>query len=130
MSMSDPIADLLTRIRNSQAVKKKQIEIPASKIKAAIAKILQKEGYITSYSVSEGIKPILTIILKYYNGKPIISEIKRVSRPGLRVYKTRDDLPKVLGGLGIAIMSTSKGLMTGRKAYSTGHGGEWLCFVS
>lgn len=130
MSMSDPIADMLTRIRNGQAVRKKQVEMPASKTKIAIAKLLLEEGYITNYSVSEGVKAVLTITLKYYQNKPVISNIKRVSRPGLRIYKAKDELPTVLGGLGVAIISTSKGLMVDRKAHAEGHGGEVLCFVS
>jgi small subunit ribosomal protein S8 len=129
MSMSDPIADMLTRVRNAGAVRKKQVEIPASKIKIAIAQILKEEGYITEYSVSSEVKPVLTMALKYYMGKQVISEIKRVSRPGLRIYKGKNELPKVLGGLGIAIISTSKGLMTDRKARAEGQGGEVLCFV-
>lgn len=130
MSMSDPIADMLTRIRNGQAVRKKQVEMPASKTKIAIAKLLLEEGYITDYSVLEGVKAVLTITLKYYQNQPVISEIKRVSRPGLRIYKAKDELPTILGGLGIAIISTSKGLMIDRKARAEGHGGEVLCFVS
>jgi small subunit ribosomal protein S8 len=130
MSMSDPIADMLTRIRNAEAVRKKQVEMPASKAKTGIAQILKEEGYISDYSVSEGVKPVLTIILKYYESKPVISQLKRVSRPGLRIYKTKDKLPQVLGGLGVAIISTSKGLMTDRQARIEGHGGEVLCFVS
>ncbi|OAD19574.1 30S ribosomal protein S8 [Candidatus Thiomargarita nelsonii] len=130
MSMSDPIADLLTRIRNAEAVRKKQVEMPASTVRAGIANLLKEEGYITDYSLSEGVKPVLTIILKYYEGKPVISQLKRVSRPGLRIYKAKDKLPQVLGGLGVAIISTSKGLMTDRQARIEGHGGEVLCFVS
>jgi len=130
MSMSDPIADLLTRVRNGGAVRKKQVEMPASKVKKALAKLLLDEGYITDYSISEGVKPKLTLVLKYYQGKQVISEIKRVSRPGLRIYKAKDDLPLVMGGLGVAIISTSKGLMTDQQARVEGHGGEVLCFVS
>jgi len=130
MSMSDPIADMLTRIRNAEAVRKKQVEMPASTVRAGIANLLKEEGYITDYSLSEGVKPVLTIILKYYEGKPVISQLKRVSRPGLRIYKAKDKLPQVLGGLGVAIISTSKGLMTDRQARIEGHGGEVLCFVS
>lgn len=129
MSMSDPIADMLTRVRNAGAVRKKKVEMPASKIKIAIAKILKEEGYITEYSVSSEVKPVLTITLKYYMGKQVISEIKRVSRPGLRIYKGKNELPKVLGGLGIAIISTSKGLMTDRQALAEDQGGEVLCLV-
>ena len=130
MSMSDPIADQLTRIRNAAAIRKKQVEMPSSKKKMALAKILKDEGYIKDYSVSGETKPVLTIDLKYYEGKSVIAEIKRVSRPGLRVYKPKKDLPKVLNGLGVAIISTSKGLMTDRQARTEGHGGEILCFVS
>lgn len=130
MSMSDPIADMLTRIRNAQAVRKKEVVIPSSKIKIEIAKILKEEGYIIDYSVSEDLKAALTIILKYYEGKPVIAEIKRVSKPGLRIYKAKDELPKILGGLGIAMISTSKGLMTDRNARLAGHGGEVICTVS
>jgi len=130
MSLSDPIADMLTRIRNGHAIRKQQVEMSTSKIKTAIAQILKEEGYITDYSVSEGIKAILTITLKYYEGRPVISKIKRSSRPGLRIYKSKDDLPQVLGGLGIAIISTSKGLLTDRRARLEGHGGEVLCLVS
>lgn len=130
MSMSDPIADLLTRIRNAEAVRKKQVEIPASKIKVGIAKILKDEGYIADYSVSEDIKPVLTVISKYYEGKPVISMLKRVSKPALRIYKAKNELPQVLSGLGIAIISTSRGLMTDRQARVDGHGGEVLCYVS
>ena len=130
MSMSDPIADMLTRIRNAGAVRFQQVEMPASKAKAAIAKILKDEGYIIDYSVGEGLKAVLTVTLKYYQGKLVISEIKRVSKPSLRIYKATGDLPKVLGGLGIAVISTSKGLMTDRQARKEGHGGEVLCYVS
>jgi small subunit ribosomal protein S8 len=128
--MSDPIADMLTRIRNAQAVTKKEVAIPNAKIKIEIAKILKEEGYIIDYSVSNDLKAVLTIILKYYEGKPVISNIQRVSTPGLRIYKAKDDLPKVLAGLGIAIISTSKGLMTDRNARLAGHGGEIICTVS
>ncbi len=130
MSMSDPIADMLTRIRNAQAVTKKEVAIPNAKIKIEIAKILKEEGYIIDYSVSNDLKAILTIILKYYEDKPVISTIQRVSTPGLRIYKNKDDLPKILAGLGIAIISTSKGLMTDRSARHAGHGGEIICTVS
>ena len=128
--LTDPIADMLTRIRNAQAVTKKEVAIPNAKIKIEIAKILKEEGYITDYSVSDDLKAVLTIILKYYEGKPVISNIQRVSTPGLRIYKTKDDLPKILAGLGIAIISTSKGLMTDRNARLAGHGGEVICTVS
>ena len=130
MSMSDPIADLLTRIRNAQMAKLPTVGIPSSKIKIAIAKVLQDEGYITSYQVEEnGGKPNLNIELKYFQGKPVIEEIKRASRPGLRSYKSKEDLPKVRAGLGISIMSTNKGLMTETQARAAGIGGEVLCTV-
>jgi len=129
MSMTDPIADMLTRIRNGQAARKQQVVMPSSKMKCAIAQVLKTEGYITDYQVVEGVKPTLTVVLKYYQGKPVISLLKRVSQPGLRIYKPKDELPKVNGGLGIAVVSTSKGLMTDRSARSAGHGGEILCFV-
>ncbi len=127
--MTDPIADMLTRIRNGGAVCKKQVEMPASKVKKALAKLLLDEGYIADYSVSEGVKSKLTITLKYYEGKQVIFDIKRVSRPGARIYKAMSDLPYVMGGLGVAVISTSKGLMTDRQARVEGHGGEVLCFV-
>lgn len=130
MSMSDPIADMLTRVRNGQAARKKVVEMPASKTKLAIAQLLKAEGYILDYSVSAEIKPVLNIVLKYYQGKAVIADIKRVSRPGLRIYKPKEKLPKILGGLGIAIISTSKGLMTDRRARVEGYGGEVLCVVS
>lgn len=130
MSMSDPIADMLTRVRNGQAARKKVVEMPASKTKLAIAQLLKAEGYILDYSVSTEIKPVLKIVLKYYQGKAVIAEIQRVSRPGLRIYKPKEKLPRILGGLGIAIISTSKGLMTDRRARAEGYGGEVLCVVS
>lgn len=127
MSMSDPIADMLTRIRNASAVGKQQVQMPASKKKVGIVTILRAEGYVADYNVSIGVKPVLTIILKYYQGQPVIRALKRISRPGLRVYKGKNDLPQVLGGLGIAIVSTSQGLMTTKQARIAGHGGEVLC---
>jgi len=130
MSMTDPIADMLTRIRNGQAIRKQQVEIPSSKLKRAIAHLLKEEGYISDYQVTETSKPTLIITVKYYQGKGVIQEMKRVSRPGLRIYQARDELPKVLGGLGIAIVSTSKGLMTDRAARVAGQGGEVLCVIS
>jgi len=130
MSMSDPIADLLTRVRNAQMAKLPTVGMPSSKMKMAIAKVLQDEGYITGYQVDEnGGKPELIIDLKYFQGKPVIEEIKRASRPGLRSYKGKDDLPKVRAGLGISIMSTNKGLMTETQARAAGIGGEVLCTV-
>jgi small subunit ribosomal protein S8 len=130
MSMSDPIADLLTRIRNGQSAGKKSIQQPTSKLKVSIAKVLKDEGYIADFGVeTNGEHPVLNIILKYHKGTPVIEEIKRVSRPGLRIYKSKDELPKVLGGLGIAIVSTSNGVMTDRTARANGHGGEIICTV-
>lgn len=129
MSMHDPIADLLTRIRNAQCVAKKIIELPSSKVKKAIAEVLATEGYIAGYHITDAVKPMLTIELKYYEGKPVIAKIARVSRPGLRAYKNRNQLPKVLGGLGIAIISTSQGVMSDKAARALGLGGEVLCCV-
>jgi small subunit ribosomal protein S8 len=130
MSMSDPIADMLTRIRNGQAAAKADVSMPASKMKQAIAKVLKDEGYIKDFSVSEGAKPEMTVSLKYFEGRPVIESIKRVSRPGLRIYKNKDELPKVMNGLGVAIISTSKGIMTDREARASGFGGEVVCLVS
>ncbi len=131
MSMSDPIADMLTRIRNGQAANKASVQMPASKKKQAIAKVLKDEGYIIDYSEIEvDGKPTLEIQLKYFQGAPVIDFIKRVSRPGLRIYKSRDELPRVRGGLGIAIVSTSKGVMTDREARKQGHGGEVIAYVA
>ena len=130
MSMSDPIADMLTRIRNAQMVEKPSVTLPASKLKTAIAKVLKDEGYIEDFAVrdQEG-KSVIEIGLKYYAGKPVIEKIERVSRPGLRIYKGRDDIPRVMNGLGVAIVSTSRGVMTDRRARETGVGGEVLCVV-
>jgi small subunit ribosomal protein S8 len=131
MSMSDPIADMLTRIRNAQAVDKAVVTMPSSKIKTAIAQVLKDEGYIDGFAVrSEGGKSELEIALKYYAGRPVIERIERVSRPGLRIYKGRDAIPQVMNGLGVAIVTTPKGVMTDRKARQTGVGGEVLCFVA
>ncbi len=130
MSMTDPIADMLTRIRNAQSAKKIDVSMPSSNVKVSIAKVLVEEGYVASYAVADGTKPVLTIDLKYFEGKPVIAKIDRVSRPGLRVYKSASDLPKILAGLGVAIVSTSQGVMTDRKARSLGQGGEVLCAVS
>lgn len=130
MSMTDPIADMLTRIRNALAAGKVEVKMPQSKQKQAIAQLLKDEGYISDFAASElDGKPTLTVTLKYYEGKPVIEKIKRVSRPGLRIYKGKDQLPKVMGGLGVAIVSTSVGLMTDRAARKAGHGGEVLCYV-
>ncbi len=130
MSMSDPIADMLTRIRNGQMANKQSVSFPASKYKAAILDVLQAEGYIDGYDVAdEDNKPVTTVKLRYYQGEPVISLIKRVSRPGLRIFKGRDELPSVLNGLGVAVVSTSKGVMTDRAAREAGEGGEVVCIV-
>lgn len=131
MSMSDPIADMLTRIRNAQGTRKVSVTMPASKIKTGIAKVLKDEGYINDFGVIEhNGKPTLEVTLKYFEGKGVIDMIKRGSRPGLRQYRGKNDLPKVFDGLGITIVSTSKGIMTDAQARSQGQGGEILCFVS
>lgn len=130
MSMQDPISDMFTRIRNAQAAKKVTVTMPASKQKEAIAKLLQDEGYILGYKVESGIKPELEVTLKYFEGKAVIESIQRVSRPGLRIYKKRNDLPTVMGGLGVAVISTSKGLMTDRAARNAGLGGEVVGYVA
>ncbi len=130
MSMQDPIADMLTRIRNGQSAQKKSVTMPTSKLKKAIAQVLKDEGYIKDFAVSDEAKSQLTVELKYHNGQPVIEELKRVSRPGLRIYRGTDELPKVIGGLGVAIISTSKGVMSDRAARKIGHGGEVLCLVS
>lgn len=131
MSMTDPIADMLTRIRNAQSIGKTTVSMPSSKLKLAIAEVLKDEGYVDGFAKrdQEG-KPQLEISLKYYAGEPVIEKIERVSRPGLRIYKGRDDLPKVMNGLGVAIVSTSRGVMTDRKARAVGVGGEVLCIVA
>lgn len=131
MSMSDPIADMLTRIRNAQIVHKAAVTMPASKLKVAIAQVLKDEGYIDGFQVkSDDGKNELEIALKYYAGRPVIERIERVSRPGLRIYKGRDAIPQVMNGLGVAIVTTPKGVMTDRKARQTGVGGEVLCYVA
>jgi len=131
MSMSDPIADMLTRIRNAQMVEKPSVTMPSSKLKVAIAKVLQEEGYIEGYAMRGTTeKPELEIALKYYAGHPVIEHLERVSRPGLRIYKGRHDIPNVMNGLGVAIVTTPKGVMTDRKARQAGVGGEVLCYVS
>ncbi len=132
MSMSDPISDMLTRIRNAQLAEKSTVIMPSSKLKVAIAEVLKDEGYVDGYSVikGEGGKATLEIGLKYYSGRPVIEKIQRISRPGLRIYKGSNDIPRVMNGLGIAIVSTSRGLMTDRKARANGVGGEVLCVVS
>ena len=132
MSMTDPIADMLTRIRNAQAAAKTQVTMPASKLKAAIARVLQDEGYIIDFIIvptSAG-KAELTITLKYFEGQPVIERIERVSKPSRRVFRGKDKLPKVMSGLGVAIISTSKGLMSDRAARTAGHGGEVLCIIA
>ena len=130
MSMTDPIADLLTRIRNGQSSGKTEINVPASKVKLAIAKVLKDEGYIEDFAVrGEGTKQYLEIGLKYYAGRPVIERIERVSRPGLRIYKPANDIPEVMNGLGVAILTTSKGVMTERQARKQNVGGELLCEV-
>ena len=131
MSMQDPVSDMLTHIRNGQGAGKVRITMPMSKQKSAIAAVLKQQGYIRDFAVEEieG-KPQLAILLRYFEGKPVIETLKRISRPGLRVYKRKDDLPKVMDGLGIAIISTPKGLMTDRQARAEGHGGEVVCIVA
>lgn len=131
MSMSDPIADMLTRIRNAQGVQKTMVAMPSSKVKIAIANVLKDEGYIENFAVSEDAgKAELKIGLKYYAGRPVIERLERVSRPGLRIYKGKDEIPTVMNGLGVAIVSTPKGVMTDRKARATGVGGEVICYVA
>ena len=131
MSMSDPIADMLTRIRNAQSVDKASVSMPSSKLKVAIAQVLKDEGYIDGFAIKgEQGKAELEIALKYYAGRPVIERIERVSRPGLRIYKGRHDIPQVMNGLGVAIVSTPQGVMTDRKARATGVGGEVICYVA
>ena len=131
MSMSDPIADMLTRIRNAQRAEKADVRMPASNMKQAIASVLKDEGYILDFRVEdEDGKPVLVIDLKYHQGRPVIEHLQRVSRPGLRIYRGKDELPAVNGGLGVAIVSTSKGVMSDRKAREVGEGGEIICTVS
>lgn len=130
MSMQDPISDMLTRIRNAQMAGKKGVEMPGSKLKASVAKVLMEEGYVSAYDVdNSGVKPRLSIELKYFEGKPVIAEIERISRPSLRRYAGKGELPSVRGGLGVAIVSTSRGVMTDRAARAAGVGGEILCTV-
>lgn len=130
MSMQDPIADMLTRIRNGQAATQVAVSMPSSKLKVAIAELLKAEGYIADFALQSGTKPTLEVTLKYFDAKPVIEQIQRVSRPGLRIYKKKDQLPSVMGGLGVAVISTSKGLMTDRAARKAGLGGEIICYVS
>ncbi|MCK5898431.1 MAG: 30S ribosomal protein S8 [Methylococcales bacterium] len=130
MSMTDPIADMLTRVRNGQFAGKKSVSMPSSKLKVAIAKVLKEEGYILGCTTEiNGSHTEMTIDLKYFNGIPVIEKVKRISKPGLRIYKSKDELPNVLGGLGVAIVSTSSGVMTDRAARAIGHGGEIICTV-
>lgn len=129
MSLQDPIADMLTRVRNAQKARKVAVVMPASKQKARIAAVLKDEGYISDYKLSEDNLKQLTIELKYYQGEPVIEEMRRISRPGLRIFKSKDDLPSINGGLGIAIISTSKGVMTDSQARAAGFGGEVICSV-
>jgi small subunit ribosomal protein S8 len=131
MSMTDPIADMLTRIRNAQMRNKKTVAMPSSKVKTGIAEVLRDQGYISDFAVADNSgKPQLEIILKYYQGRPVIERLERISRPGLRSYRGKDDLPKVMAGLGVAIVSTSRGIMTEQRARTEGHGGEVLCVVA
>jgi len=131
MSMTDPIADFLTRIRNGQTARKKQVSSPSSKVKESIAAVLKDEGYIADFAVAaEGNKKTITVALKYFQGKPVIERIERISKPALRVYKGKDELPKVLGGLGVAIISTPSGVVSDRKARAAGQGGEVICIVA
>ena len=131
MSMTDPIADLLTRIRNGQTARKAEVQLASSSVKAAIVKVLKEEGYIADYRLdAEGGKPRLTIGLKYFEGRPVIDRLERVSRPGLRIYRGKDQLPRILGGMGTVIVSTPKGVMTDKQARSIGQGGEVLCIVA
>ena len=130
MSMSDPIADMLTRIRNAQSVDKTAVTMPSSKLKVAIAQVLKDEGYIDGFAIKGEQKAELEIALKYYAGRPVIERIERVSRPGLRIYKGRHNIPQVMNGLGVAIVTTPQGVMTDRKARATGTGGEVLCYVA
>ena len=129
MSMQDPLADMLTRIRNAQMAEKSSVSMPAAKLKVAVAKVLVEEGYVAGYEVAGEVKPTLSIELKYFEGKPVIEDLKRVSRPGVRQYKSVDQIPKVKGGLGVSIVSTNKGVMTDRAARAAGIGGEVLCTV-
>jgi small subunit ribosomal protein S8 len=131
MSMTDPIADFLTRIRNGQAAGRAEVKLPSSKVKLALAQVLKDEGYIDNFAIqTEDGKSTLSVQLRYFQGKPVIDRLDRVSRPGLRVYRGKDELPSILGGLGVAIISTSKGVMSDRQARAQGHGGEVICIVS
>ncbi|MEJ2630576.1 MAG: 30S ribosomal protein S8 [Acidihalobacter sp.] len=130
MSMTDPIADMLTRIRNGQQAHKAEVKMPASKLKQAIAAVLKDEGYIDDFAVNDEVKPTMTVTLRYYQGKGVIERLDRVSRPGLRIYRAHDELPRVMNGLGVAIVSTSKGVMSDRAARAANQGGEVICVVA
>lgn len=130
MSMSDPIADMLTRVRNGQMAGKTEVSMPSSKLKVSICQVLKDEGYISDFIIVGDVRPVITVKLKYFEGRPVIEKIQRVSRPGLRIFRGSTELPKVLNGLGVAIVSTSQGVMTDRQARAAGHGGEVLCTVS
>ena len=130
MSMQDPIADMFTRIRNGQMAQKVSVTMPSSKLRVSICEVLKAEGYVTDFAVSGDVKPVLEVTLKYFEGKQVIDTIERVSRPGLRIYKKKDELPKVMGGLGVAIVSTSKGVMTDRAARNAGMGGDIIGYVA
>ena len=130
MSMSDPIADMLTRVRNGQMAGKTEVSLPSSKLKVSICQVLKDEGYINDFIVVGDVRPTMTVKLKYFEGRPVIEKIQRVSRPGLRIFRGASELPKVMNGLGVAIVSTSQGVMTDHQARAAGHGGEVLCTVS
>ena len=130
MSMSDPIADMLTRVRNGQMAGKTEVSLPSSKLKVSICQVLKDEGFINDFIVVGDVRPTMTVKLKYFEGRPVIEKIQRVSRPGLRIFRGASELPKVMSGLGVAIVSTSQGVMTDRQARAAGHGGEVLCTVS
>ncbi|MCP1064942.1 30S ribosomal protein S8 [Serratia symbiotica] len=130
MSMQDPIADMLTRIRNGQTANKVVVTMPSSKLKVAIANVLKEEGFIKDFKIEGGTKPVLELVLRYFQGNAVVESIQRISRPGLRIYKKKDALPKVMAGLGIAVVSTSKGVMTDRAARQAGLGGEIICYVA
>ena len=130
MSMSDPIADMLTRVRNGQMAGKTEVSLPSSKLKVSICQVLKDEGYINDFIVVGDVRPTMTVKLKYFEGRPVIEKIQRMSRPGLRIFRGASELPKVMNGLGVAIVSTSQGVMTDRQARAAGHGGEVLCTVS
>lgn len=130
MSLQDPIADMLTRIRNGQTANKISVAMPSSKLKVAIARVMKKEGFIKDFKIEGRIKPVLEVVLKYFEGNAVVESIQRISRPGLRIYKKKDALPKVMAGLGVAIISTSKGVMTDRAAHKAGLGGEVICYIA